>query len=320
MSEVIIGNIPVEDKLDGTLDESSDSIKGTVSSAETVKGNLQIERGIDGEDGVSPVVEIDKKNGVTTLTITDVEGTKTVDIKDGADGVQGEKGDAFTYEDFTPEQLTSLKGDKGDKGDTGSNGTSATHSWNGTVLTITSASGTSAADLKGEKGDQGPKGDSVEADQTYSALSTNPQSGVAVAQAIEESKPVVYEATVNAGAINIIQVDETTFGNIIKEGINRITLILSDDVIFKGESWYLSYYFASLYYFNGTKWEDVQLLSGVGYSKGQSMELECKWNGGSFDYVRIINLPSAIPLTEEEVKTYIDEALGAIAVGDEVEY
>lgn len=33
------------------------------------------------------------------------------------------------------------------------NGMPCTHSWNGTILTITSASGTSSADLKGEKGD-----------------------------------------------------------------------------------------------------------------------------------------------------------------------
>ena len=32
------------------------------------------------------------------------------------------------------------------------------HSWNGTVLTITSDSGTSSADLKGEKGDTGVRG------------------------------------------------------------------------------------------------------------------------------------------------------------------
>jgi hypothetical protein len=32
------------------------------------------------------------------------------------------------------------------------------HSWNGTVLTITSDSGTSSADLKGEKGDTGIRG------------------------------------------------------------------------------------------------------------------------------------------------------------------
>ena len=33
-----------------------------------------------------------------------------------------------------------------------------THSWNGTILTITSDSGTTAMDLKGEKGDTGARG------------------------------------------------------------------------------------------------------------------------------------------------------------------
>ena len=33
--------------------------------------------------------------------------------------VKGEKGDPFTYADFTSEQLEALKGAKGDKGDTG---------------------------------------------------------------------------------------------------------------------------------------------------------------------------------------------------------
>ena len=54
------------------------------------------------------------------------------------------------------------QGPKGEDGAQGSDGVSATHSWNGTVLTITSASGTSSSDLKGPKGDdgaQGPKGD-----------------------------------------------------------------------------------------------------------------------------------------------------------------
>ena len=40
----------------------------------------------------------------------------------------------------------------------GKDGISATHSWNGTVLTITSASGTSSADLRGPAGPQGDPG------------------------------------------------------------------------------------------------------------------------------------------------------------------
>lgn len=63
--------------------------------------------------------------------------------------------------------VADLKGDKGDPGQdgedgqdgtNGKDGVSATHSWNGTVLTVTSASGTSSADLKGDKGDTGESG------------------------------------------------------------------------------------------------------------------------------------------------------------------
>lgn len=51
-----------------------------------------------------------------------------------------------------------FKGDPGAPGapgEKGEDGTSATHSWNGTVLTVTSASGTSSADLKGPAGADG---------------------------------------------------------------------------------------------------------------------------------------------------------------------
>ena len=95
----------------------------------------------------------------------------------GVDYFDGAKGDPFTYKDFTPEQLASLKGDKGDKGDKGvdgKDGMSATHQWNGTVLTVTSASGTSSADLKGDKGEQGDTGAVGEAGGYYTPTVTQP--------------------------------------------------------------------------------------------------------------------------------------------------
>lgn len=42
---------------------------------------------------------------------------------------------------------------KGENGEQGMPGISCTHEWNGTTLIVTSASGTSSADLKGDKGD-----------------------------------------------------------------------------------------------------------------------------------------------------------------------
>lgn len=52
---------------------------------------------------------------------------KVIDVViPGAQGLKGDKGDPFTYADFTPEQLAALKGPKGDKGEDGRDGASAT--------------------------------------------------------------------------------------------------------------------------------------------------------------------------------------------------
>ena len=99
--------------------------------------------GIDGKDGTidfsqltdeqkkelaalieytSPTVDVSKTDGVTTLTITDINGTKTATINDGADGapgIQGPKGDTG---EAGPIGATGPVGPKGDKGDTGATG------------------------------------------------------------------------------------------------------------------------------------------------------------------------------------------------------
>lgn len=77
-------------------------------------------------------------------------------------GEKGEKGDPFLYTDFTAEQLEALRGPQGVQGPPGADGSDGapgadgvgcTHSWAGSVLTVTSVSGTSSADLRGPKGD-----------------------------------------------------------------------------------------------------------------------------------------------------------------------
>ena len=72
-----------------------------------------------------------------------------------------------TPQTLTPEQQAQARenigvsgaGGSGEPGKDGKDGISATHSWDGTVLTITSASGKSSADLKGAKGDTGSPGE-----------------------------------------------------------------------------------------------------------------------------------------------------------------
>lgn len=67
----------------------------------------------------------------------------------GPQGPQGEKGadGTMTFEDLTPEQKATLKGDKGDKGDTGAAGPQGEPGPKGD---------------KGDPGPQGPKGDTGE--------------------------------------------------------------------------------------------------------------------------------------------------------------
>lgn len=74
-------------------------------------------------------------------------------------GPKGDKGDAFTYDDFTAEQLAALKGEKGDKGDTGDVGPQGPAGEKGDIGPQ-GIQGPAGAD--GAKGDKGDKGDTGE--------------------------------------------------------------------------------------------------------------------------------------------------------------
>lgn len=79
-----------------------------------------------------------------------MENEASLYILKGETGAQGEKGadGTMTFEDLTPEQKASLKGDKGDKGDTGAAGPQG------------------EPGPKGDKGDPGPKGDKGDTGET----------------------------------------------------------------------------------------------------------------------------------------------------------
>ena len=49
-----------------------------------------------GKDGVSPTVDVSKSGKVTTLSISDKNGTKTATINDGSDGSNGKDGTSVT--------------------------------------------------------------------------------------------------------------------------------------------------------------------------------------------------------------------------------
>lgn len=107
---------------DGTLvfEELTPEQKATLKGDKGDKG----EQGIQGERG--------EKGEQGPIGPQGLQGEKGEKGDRGEVGPQGEKGDAFTYDDFTSEQLETLKGPKGEVGPQG---------------------------LQGEKGDRGPQGE-----------------------------------------------------------------------------------------------------------------------------------------------------------------
>ena len=88
--------------------------------------------GAKGADGVSPeinnvVVTILEPNGTASAAITGDQSDLTVNLfiprgSQGAQGSQGVPGSAFTYSDFTAEQLEGLRGPQGSQGVPGASG------------------------------------------------------------------------------------------------------------------------------------------------------------------------------------------------------
>jgi hypothetical protein len=140
--------------------------------------------GSNGADGVSPTVAVSKSGKVTTVSITDKNGTKTATINDGADGAAGSAG---------------------------KDGVSATHAWNGTTLTVTSASGTSSANLKGEKGDTGAAGNTSVEVLTKAEFSAITES--AAAQLYSEGIRMII---VEDGYTNLVPKATDSAGNIYR--------------------------------------------------------------------------------------------------------
>lgn len=103
------------------------------ASIETMRDNGEF----DGADGHSPTITLSPITGGNRMSVTDIDGSKSIDILNGASGADG---------------------------------VSAFHEWNGTTLTMHSAAGTSSMNLKGQKGDKGDRGEGIDIVGSYSSV------------------------------------------------------------------------------------------------------------------------------------------------------
>ena len=148
-------------------------------------GNIKGEKGDTGERGVkgdtgasgfSPTVNVNHESG--EIVITTEDGSTTISFNElkgdtgvkgdtgskgdtGETGAKGDTGKAFTFDDFTPEQLAGLTGAKGDTGDvgaTGPKGDTGSKGDTGKAFEFSDFTPEQLAGLKGEKGDTGATG------------------------------------------------------------------------------------------------------------------------------------------------------------------
>lgn len=120
-----------------------------------------------------------------------VKGPKGDKGDTGPQGPAGLKGDAFTYDDFTPEQLASLKGPKGDTG---------------------------AQGPQGEKGDKGDKGDpgTITIDTSLSTTSTNAVQNKAITTAINSKADTNHTHNIS---------DVTNLQNSLNNKVDNSTIV-----------------------------------------------------------------------------------------------
>ena len=163
------GNFDGADGVDGfsptaTVTQTSEGATITITDKNgTTTANIA--KGAKGDKGDTGATGPKGDKGDTGAT--GAQGPKGDTGDTGAAGAQGPKGDKGDTGETGATGRQGPKGDTGDtgpKGDTGAagadgnDGVSCTHSWNGTVLSVTSASGTSSADLVGPQGPTGATG------------------------------------------------------------------------------------------------------------------------------------------------------------------
>lgn len=105
----------------------------------------------DGQNGATFIPSVSAEGVISWTNDRELPNPPPVNIK-------GEKGDKGDKGERGLQGIQGKRGSDGARGEKGIDGIPATHKWSGTTLYITSASGTSSANLKGDKGDKGKDG------------------------------------------------------------------------------------------------------------------------------------------------------------------
>ena len=229
--------------------------------------------GNNGKDGASPVVSVSAITGGHRITITDKNGTKTVDVLDGVDGQNGTKGNGIksavlnadytlklTFDDGTSYTTPSIRGATGATGGTGATGKDGTSvtvksisesSADGGSNVITFSDGKTITIKNGKTGSQGPAGnDYVLTDADKTAIAEQ------AAQIVEV--PEVGSGTRGPGILQVSTTPSaytTATGGQTPTKRMKLSTIMSEasvSEVMPGDAIRHSYYLYPIYYVDAT--------------------------------------------------------------------
>ena len=128
------------------VQQKVNELEGKVNTAVSTVNNLKADVDSAVKEAKDAVAQVENKADITYVdnAIAAIELTP---------GPKGDKGDAFTYDDFTPEQLAALKGADGQNGQDGADGKSAFE-----IAVAGGYSGTEAEWIESLKGADGKNG------------------------------------------------------------------------------------------------------------------------------------------------------------------
>lgn len=144
----------------GNGDVTTDALAAAIARHNASGGaHPDIRAAIDAMSGGTggAVASVNGKTGAVVLTAADVGALAEDELQSAVDDALAQAKESGEFDGSAG--IDGKDGKNGVDGSPGKDGVSVTHNWNGTTLTVTSASGTSSADLKGSKGDKGDKGD-----------------------------------------------------------------------------------------------------------------------------------------------------------------
>ena len=172
--------------------------------------------GANGADGVSPTVSVSKSNGVTTISITDKNGTHVQTVKDGTNGTPGANG----ADGRTPYFHVKYSNDGGKTFTANSGETAGTYI--GTCTDYSQADPTSVssyawARIKGDVGATGAKGDKGDKGDTGPRGATGPTGangadGVSPTVSVSKSNGVTTISITDKNGTHVQTVKDGTNG------------------------------------------------------------------------------------------------------------